>query len=269
MKKDLQSPPKPHKNPKKLGFYDKLRKGIQGIRTEIVKDTQSFKEDVYAKVTDPKHDETKKQMSDVKNKISKVKVDKEGHTVGIREAKITPAQAHGILKHAGGSDKDYHALTSGHVHILKQQASIYGYKKSKNAPGSKARMFHQHLKRIASGVSEDVMNYGAPARTLPGTGQTRKPSGYGSPARGGDGNGLGASKQEKPPGYGAPAKDLTPGTRAGMRPIKIESAATGKTLRDIIGEEAKGLDSLNMKNARVNPAQKEYLKKVASLKKKK
>jgi hypothetical protein len=86
---------------------------------------------------------------------------------------------------------------------------------------------------VGKDKNEAVMSYGAPARNL-GHQDVKKPSGYGSAARGGDGNGLGASSVSKPAGYGAPAKDLTPGTKVGGKAVKVES--TAKPLRDIIGE---------------------------------
>ena len=159
---------RPKLDPKK--YVSAFHPNVEKARKMVADANKPKNEDVYAKVTDPKHDETKKQMSDVKKKISKVKVDKEGHTVGIREA---------------------------------------------------------------------VMNYGAPARDPnAGHADVKKPPGYGSPARGGDGNGLGRSSVSKPPGYGSPAKDLTPGTRVGGRAVKVESEQ-GKALRTIIGENEK------------------------------
>ena len=175
------------------------------------KEKLGIKEDVYAKVTDPKHDETKKQMSDVKKKISKVKVDKEGHTVGIKE-ELNPMQ-----------QANHSLLTSKPV---KRSVEI-AWRSQKLRKKLDSSGVHY------KGANEAVMNYGAPARNL-GHQDVKKPPGYGSPARGGDGNGLGRSSVSKPPGYGSPAKDLTPGTRVGGKAVKVESE--GKALRDVIRE---------------------------------
>jgi ribosomal protein S13 len=44
-------------------------------------------------------------------------------------------------------DKDYHQLTNSQVDKVVALAVLYGYHKSKNAPGSKGRMFFQFLQR--------------------------------------------------------------------------------------------------------------------------
>jgi hypothetical protein len=46
-------------------------------------------------------------------------------------------------------DKDFFQLHSSDVGIVLDVAKAAGYRKSKNAPGSKARMFYAHLQRRA------------------------------------------------------------------------------------------------------------------------
>jgi len=43
--------------------------------------------------------------------------------------------------------KDFHALSRSNVDDLLAYARLYKYRKRKNAPGSTARMFYQHLQR--------------------------------------------------------------------------------------------------------------------------
>lgn len=64
--------------------------------------------------------------------------------------KLTPEQAKAMLM-ADGMDftQDFHALGSVAVGRLAEVAKMAGYRKSKNAPGSTARMFYQYLSRVA------------------------------------------------------------------------------------------------------------------------
>lgn len=50
---------------------------------------------------------------------------------------------------AAGVDfrKDFHAQGSSAVAMILHAAELAGYRKSKNAPGSTARMFYQYLDR--------------------------------------------------------------------------------------------------------------------------
>lgn len=47
-------------------------------------------------------------------------------------------------------DQDFHTLRSEKVDLLVDAAKARGYRKSKNAPGSTARMFFEYLVRQAS-----------------------------------------------------------------------------------------------------------------------
>ena len=63
--------------------------------------------------------------------------------------KLTPKQAKALLI-ADGMDfqQDFHVLGSSAVQALADVAKLTGYRKSKNAPGSTARMFYQYLSRV-------------------------------------------------------------------------------------------------------------------------
>ncbi len=55
------------------------------------------------------------------------------------------------LLQARGVDlnKDFFQLSSSNVSIVLDVAKAAGYRKSKSAPGSKGRMFYEHLQRRA------------------------------------------------------------------------------------------------------------------------
>jgi hypothetical protein len=63
--------------------------------------------------------------------------------------KRIPACAAKQLLKARGIDfkKDYFALRGSEVEIVLDVAKAAGYRKSKSAPGSKARMFYEYLDR--------------------------------------------------------------------------------------------------------------------------
>lgn len=46
---------------------------------------------------------------------------------------------------------DFHALPPSSVVLLWEYAKLRGYRKSRNAPGSTARMFHAYLQRRSAG----------------------------------------------------------------------------------------------------------------------
>jgi len=74
----------------------------------------------------------------------------------VKESRISPAEAHAILtKH--DAHKDFFALSSSQVSGLLDHAKANKYRKGKNAPGSTGRMFHQHLRRLAGHMSEEVI----------------------------------------------------------------------------------------------------------------
>jgi len=63
--------------------------------------------------------------------------------------KLTPQQAKAMLMADGMTfQEDFHALGSSAVQALADTAKLAGYRKSKNAPGSTARMFYQYLSRV-------------------------------------------------------------------------------------------------------------------------
>lgn len=62
---------------------------------------------------------------------------------------IHPLDAHRILTQNGGRDKSFFELSNKHIDGLEKHANEMKYKKSKNAPGSRLRMFHQYLSRRA------------------------------------------------------------------------------------------------------------------------
>jgi len=64
------------------------------------------------------------------------------------EARLTPDDAKGILDKHDAHD-DFHALKSDKVSALLGAAKDAKYRRRSDAPGSKARMFHQHLTRLA------------------------------------------------------------------------------------------------------------------------
>lgn len=62
--------------------------------------------------------------------------------------KMSACEAKRFAKAAGVDfSKDFHALPSSQVQTLADTAKAAGYRKSKNAPGSTARMFFQRLDR--------------------------------------------------------------------------------------------------------------------------
>ena len=65
-------------------------------------------------------------------------------------ARLTRTAACEILDRAGvprGGDSDFFVLRSSQVSALLDEAKRVRYRKSKNAPGSTARMFHKYLQR--------------------------------------------------------------------------------------------------------------------------
>ena len=66
----------------------------------------------------------------------------------LSEAKLSPEDAENILDTHKAHD-DFHALPSDTVDALGGAAKDAKYRKGKNAPGSKTRMFHQHLTKLA------------------------------------------------------------------------------------------------------------------------
>jgi len=72
-----------------------------------------------------------------------------GEEVEMFEA-VDPVEARDILKKHGGADEDFHALPSEHKNSLHHLAYKFKHNPGKGASGSRARMFHAHLKRQAA-----------------------------------------------------------------------------------------------------------------------
>ena len=51
--------------------------------------------------------------------------------------------------------RDFHALSSGAVEALIAEADRHGYRKPRNANGSRARCFHAYLTRLARREAPD------------------------------------------------------------------------------------------------------------------
>jgi hypothetical protein len=65
--------------------------------------------------------------------------------------KLSPDKARAMLEAAGVDfRKDFHALSSADVDLILEAAKLAGYRKSKGAPGSTARMYFQHLEKKAA-----------------------------------------------------------------------------------------------------------------------
>ncbi len=63
--------------------------------------------------------------------------------------KVSRAGACDILSRVGiPRGEDFHVLSSSKVDHLLTEARRVGYRKSRSAPGSRGRMFHQYLQRL-------------------------------------------------------------------------------------------------------------------------
>ncbi|HEV3059619.1 MAG TPA: hypothetical protein VGY48_15320 [Vicinamibacterales bacterium] len=65
-------------------------------------------------------------------------------------ARLSRSAACEILDRAGvprGGDSDFYVLRSSQVDALLTEAKRVRYRKSKNAPGSTARMFHKYVQK--------------------------------------------------------------------------------------------------------------------------
>lgn len=71
---------------------------------------------------------------------------------------LTPELAKGILNDLEIGDKDFFTLSSSKIHDLLDVAKKYGYRKSKYAPGSTARMFLQYIQRLAKKAKGEEIN---------------------------------------------------------------------------------------------------------------
>jgi len=94
-----------------------------------------------------KEREEKKAFKSGQSEINRLKrMDEE---VEMFEA-VDPVEARDILKKHGGADEDFHALPSEHKNSLHHLAYKFKHNPGKSASGSRARMFHAHLKRQAA-----------------------------------------------------------------------------------------------------------------------
>lgn len=71
---------------------------------------------------------------------------------------LTPELAKGILNDLEIGDKDFFTLSSSKINDLLDVAKKYGYRKSKYAPGSTARMFLQYIQRLAKKAKREEIN---------------------------------------------------------------------------------------------------------------
>ena len=62
--------------------------------------------------------------------------------------RVSRADACEILSRAGGRGQDFHALYSRQVDVILEAADRVGYRKPKNANGSRSRYFHAYLERL-------------------------------------------------------------------------------------------------------------------------
>ena len=69
------------------------------------------------------------------------------------KANFAPFDAYGFLNSIGALGQDFHALRSEQVDAILAKAKEVGYRKSRSAPGSTARMFFQSLSRMAEKVN--------------------------------------------------------------------------------------------------------------------
>lgn len=71
--------------------------------------------------------------------------------------KIDPHETKQRLEAAGiNFSRDFHTLPSREVDLVLGAAHTAGYRKSKGAPGSTARMYFQYLSRLGGGLKRDV-----------------------------------------------------------------------------------------------------------------
>jgi hypothetical protein len=94
-----------------------------------------------------KEREEKKAFKSGQSEINRLK--RMGEEVEMFEA-VDPVEARDILKKHGGADEDFHALPSEHKNSLHHLAYKFKHNPGKGASGSRARMFHAHLKRQAA-----------------------------------------------------------------------------------------------------------------------
>lgn len=65
-------------------------------------------------------------------------------------ARLSPFDAADILARTHSAGRDYHALDSDAVESLLAEANRLGYRKPRNANGSRGRYFHAYLCRVAA-----------------------------------------------------------------------------------------------------------------------
>lgn len=66
-----------------------------------------------------------------------------------RQQKVSKTEACDVLRELSiPRGEDFHVLPSSKVEGLVSAAAHFGYRKSRSAPGSRARMFHAYLQRL-------------------------------------------------------------------------------------------------------------------------
>lgn len=127
-------------------------------------DEEPKKDDSEEKPKRPRRRKDKRSIEDISREMGQIEMFQEKYTVdewvnllneygAFPEAKLSPDDAKGILdKH--DAHGDFHALKSDKVSALLGAAKDAKYRKRSDAPGSKGRMFHQHLTRLAGKVKE-------------------------------------------------------------------------------------------------------------------
>jgi len=91
----------------------------------------------------------------------------------LNESKIDSVTAREILKKHDAHGKNFFTLHTDQVLGLVDSAKEHGYRKSKNAPGSTGRMFHQHLHRIVDAADKRLASKPKPFRDAAVTGNPR------------------------------------------------------------------------------------------------
>lgn len=129
-----------------MGSIDRENRG-RGVNNnkshEVTSDNPKKQQQTYRQLVDTAN-KRKRGITNAMNSLSKEHLElEEGRS------RIDSVTAHEILtKH--DAHQNFFTLRTHQVHGLLDSAKEHGYRKSKNAPGSTGRMFHQHLSRLAA-----------------------------------------------------------------------------------------------------------------------
>ena len=94
---------------------------------------------------------TPEQKKEISDKIwASRRAQPKNESMELDESKLNKYEAKHILDKCGGEGRDFYTLHSDHVSALVDASKKAEFRKSKNAKGSTARMFHDHLNRISS-----------------------------------------------------------------------------------------------------------------------